>query len=39
MDAIPEMEESDGSAFLLEQLHAAVGEDEFIGRIRELNVV
>ena len=29
-DSIPEMEEEDGSAYLLEQLHAAIGEDDFI---------
>lgn len=36
MDAIPEMEESDGSSFLLEQLHSAVGEDEFIKKIQQM---
>ena len=35
-DAIPEMEESDGSEFLLEQLHSAIGEDEFISKINEI---
>ena len=35
-DAIPEMEESDGSEFLLEQLHSAIGEDEFIAKINEI---
>ena len=35
MDSIPEMEETDGSAYLLEQLHSALGEDEFIAKIRE----
>ncbi|MDY4507164.1 MAG: DUF1788 domain-containing protein [Candidatus Faecousia sp.] len=33
-DAIPEMEESDGSEFLLEQLHSAIGTDEFIEKIQ-----
>lgn len=33
-DAIPEMEEADGDAFLLEQLHSAVGEGEFINKIQ-----
>jgi len=36
LDTIPEMEESDGSAFLLGQLHSAIGENEFIGKIQEL---
>lgn len=35
IDSIPEMEETDGSAFLLEQLHSAVGENEFIAKIQE----
>lgn len=35
MDSIPEMEESDGSAFMLEQLHSAVGENEFIAKMQE----
>lgn len=34
LDAIPEMEESDGSDFLLEQLHSAIGENEFIEKIQ-----
>ena len=34
MDAIPEMEEADGKEFLLEQLHSAIGEAEFIDRIQ-----
>ena len=34
LDAIPEMEESDGSAFLLEQLHSAIGENEYINKIQ-----
>ncbi len=33
-DVIPEMEERDGKEFLLEQLHSAVGEDEFIDKIQ-----
>lgn len=33
-DAIPEMEEADGSIFLLEQLHSAIGEGEFIDKIQ-----
>ena len=33
-DAIPEMEESEGSDFLLEQLHSAIREAEFIERIQ-----
>lgn len=35
LDSIPEMEESEGSAYLLEQLHSAIGEDEFISKMRE----
>lgn len=34
LDAIPEMEESDGGIFLLEQLHSAIGEGEFIDKIQ-----
>jgi hypothetical protein len=34
LDAIPEMEASEGSAFTLEQLHAAVGEDEFVEKMK-----
>lgn len=34
IDAIPEMEEADGSIFLLEQLHSAIGEGEFIEKIQ-----
>lgn len=34
-DAIDEMEESDGSEFLLEQLHSAIGEGEFVEKLRE----
>lgn len=33
-EAIPEMEETDGADFLLEQLHLAVGEQEFIDKIK-----
>lgn len=33
-DAIPDMEESDGELFLLEQLHSAIGGDEFIEKIQ-----
>lgn len=33
-DAIPEMEENDGRIFLLEQLHSAIGEDEFIEKMQ-----
>ena len=33
-DAIPDMEESDGGIFLLEQLHSAVGESEYIEKIQ-----
>ena len=33
-DAIPEMEESEGEDFLLEQLHSAIGEAEFIEKIQ-----
>ena len=33
-DAIPEMEEADGGSFLLEQLHSAIGEGEFIDKIQ-----
>lgn len=34
IDAIPEMEAEDGSIFLLEQLHSAIGEGEFIDKIQ-----
>lgn len=30
LDAIPDMEESDGSIYLLEQLHSAIGNEAFI---------
>lgn len=33
-NAIPEMEECEGSVFLLEQLHSAIGESEFIRKIQ-----
>lgn len=33
-DAIAEMEEEDGKDFLLEQLHSAIGESEFIEKIQ-----
>lgn len=33
-DAIAEMEEEDGKDFLLEQLHSAIGEGEFIEKIQ-----
>ena len=33
-EAIPEMEQQDGGEFLLEQLHSAVGESEFISKIQ-----
>ena len=32
-DTIPEMEQEDGSAYLLEQLHNAIGEGEFVAKI------
>lgn len=35
MDSIVEMEAEDGSDFVLEQLHAAAGEDEFIAKMKE----
>jgi hypothetical protein len=34
IDAIPEMEEADGGVFLLEQLHSAIGDGEFIDKIQ-----
>ncbi len=34
IDSIPEMEEEDGSIFLLEQLHSAIGEGELIDKIQ-----
>ena len=33
-DAIPDMEEADGSAYLLEQLNSAIGNGEFIDKIQ-----
>lgn len=33
-DAIPDMEEADGSAYLLEQLNSAIGNGEFIEKIQ-----
>ena len=33
MDTIPEMEEQDGSLFLLEQLHSAISNADFVERI------
>ena len=35
LDSIPDMEESEGSEYLLEQLHSAIGENEFINKMRE----
>ena len=35
LDTIPDMEESEGSEYLLEQLHSAVSENEFIDKLRE----
>lgn len=35
LDSIADMEECDGSDYVLEQLHAAIGEDEFIGKMKE----
>lgn len=36
LDSIPDMEGSEGSEFTLEQLHSAIGEDEFIAKMQEL---
>ena len=33
-DAIPEMEETDGAIYLLEQLQSSVGEDDYIAKIQ-----
>lgn len=33
-EAIPDMEEADGGIFLLEQLHSAIGEGEYIEKIQ-----
>ena len=35
LDSVPDMEESEGSEYLLEQLHSAIGENEFIEKMRE----
>ena len=34
LDAIPDMEENEGGDYLLEQLHSAIGEGEFIDKIQ-----
>lgn len=34
LDVIPEMEEADGSKYLLEQLHSTIGEEDFIRIIK-----
>ena len=34
IDAIPDMEEADGSAYLLEQLNSAIGNGEFVDKIQ-----
>lgn len=36
IDSIPEMEAADGSEFVLEQLHSAVSENEFIAKMQEI---
>ena len=33
LDAIPEMEAEDGSGYLLEQIHNAIGDSEFVAKI------
>ena len=33
-DAIPEMEQEDGGEYLLEQLHSAIGEGEFVDKMQ-----
>ena len=33
-EAIPDMEEADGGAYLLEQIHTAIGEGEFVDKIQ-----
>lgn len=38
LDSIPDMENEDGGAYTLEQLHGAVGDDEFIAKLREMAV-
>ncbi len=35
LDSIPDMEEDEGSEYLLEQVHSAIGENEFIDKMRE----
>ena len=35
LDSIPEMEESEGSVFTLEQIHSAIGDEEFIEKVKE----
>lgn len=37
LDAIPDMEESDGSIYLLEQLHSALGNEAFIEKMQYPN--
>lgn len=34
LEAIPDMEEADGGDYLLEQLHSAIGEGEFISKMQ-----
>ena len=34
LEAIPEMEEADGSSYLLEQIHSTIREDEFIQKMQ-----
>lgn len=34
LEAIPEMEEADGGIFLLEQLHSAIGEGDYIEKLQ-----
>lgn len=34
LNAIPDMEESEGSTYLLEQLHSTIGEDVFVEKIK-----
>lgn len=35
LDSIPEMEQEEGSEFTLEQIHSAIGENEFIAKMQE----
>jgi len=35
LDSIPELENLEGSEFTLEQIHSAIGEDEFISKMKE----